>query len=111
MAIKKIKVQVTRTDEYVVEIDEAIYNEEWREKFATVFWPLESTEDIAQDLAQKQMISGQGFWEGYGFVKQDGRLWFPIHAQKATEGLNVRVISKEDYEFDIEEIIESEVQN
>ena len=109
MAIKKFKVEVTRTDEYIVEIDEDIYNKKWREEFQQYFWPLDSTEAIAKDLAVKQMISGQGFWEGYGYVKQDGKMWFPLHARKAVEGLNIQVISRDDYECETEEIVEAPI--
>lgn len=109
MAIKKFKVEVTRTDEYLVEIDEEIYNKKWRMEFAEVFWPLESTADIAQDLAANQMIHGQKFWEGYGYVKEKGKLWFPHHDKKPTEGLNIERISSEDYDFDVEEVHQSEI--
>lgn len=101
MAIKKFKVIATRTDEYIVEIDETLYNEEWRESFSNHFWDLDSTEDVAADLALAQIKRGDSHKEGYGYVKKNGKLPFPIHDKEPSEGLNIQVIS-EDYDYDTE---------
>jgi hypothetical protein len=104
MAITKFKVEVIRTDEFIVEIDEEIYNEEWRKNFEKVFWPLESTEDIAKDLAIHQAERGDKFQEGYGYIKRDGKLWFPIHDKKAQEGLHIRTIDVDNTETEVVEV-------
>lgn len=106
MAIRKFKVEVVRRDEFVVEIDDSIYNKEWRKDFATAFWPLEKTEDIAKDLAIHQAEHGDRFQEGYGYIKRDGKLWFPIHDKKPTRGLNVITVSTDDVETEVDELKE-----
>lgn len=94
--MKKIRVEVKRTDTYVVEIDESIYNEEWYDDFKKHFHDIADHTDvvsdpdenlknailegIAIDLSQQQARLGSdtssGFIEGFGYVTRDGEVPF-----------------------------------
>jgi hypothetical protein len=117
--MKKFTVEVIRTDEYEIEIDETLYNEAWQEEFGKFMWPLDGLKDIARDIAWHQMRNGNDrFLEGYGNITRDGSLPFDFRDfdengdlkpedQRANPapGLNINVITEDDeYEFNIEEV-------
>lgn len=125
--MKKYNVTVTRTDEYIVEIDETIYNEEWMKDFERYFHPLDGDmKEIAIDLATHQARFGSdvsgGFIEGYGYISRDGKLPFSFEdydekgkelpedkKREAAPGLNIRIISEDDdIETDVEEVMDEE---
>lgn len=105
--MRKYKVTVTRTDEYIVEIDETIYNEEWRADFERYFHPLdEGLESIAEDIAVFRARFGERFQEGYGRITEDSTV-YPSLKDEYAEGLNIIVQSEDDdIEASVEEIIE-----
>ncbi|MFN8347456.1 MAG: hypothetical protein U0X91_20805 [Spirosomataceae bacterium] len=105
--MKKFKVQVTIIQEYTVEIDEAIYNDEWQGEFEKNFWNLgnDRNSGIAEALVHGKAISRDSFIEGFGVVTIDGKLPFEYRDETAAEGLNIIVDSEnEDIEYDINEI-------
>jgi hypothetical protein len=112
--MKRIRIEVVRTDEYIIEVDESVYNDEFMKDFRENFYPLHDTEDLAKHLAQYQARfgKGDGFIEGFGYVKRDGELpfslkdfdekgnWLPVEKRRqAAPGLNI-VIEDEDNEID-----------
>jgi hypothetical protein len=74
MAIKKYKIEVTRVDEYEIEIDDAIYTDEVIEQWSEGFY--ETNEDTRQEDFVKHLANGltsggiKEAMEGFGFVKQ-----------------------------------------
>lgn len=80
--MKKFKCTVTRVDEYEIEIDEEIINEEWLAAFRDFMYPFEDLEEHAEHLAQYEARIGSGFIEGYGVVKRNGRLPYPYNTKK-----------------------------
>lgn len=124
MPIRKFKVTVRREDEYIVEIDDAIYNEEWFEDFRKVFYPFTELEEIAGHLAQYQARFGQEndhrFIEGFGAVTRDGKMPYSYEdydgkgkqkpeskLEKPAKGLNIVIVDEEnEIETDVEEIVE-----
>ena len=113
--MKKFKVTVTRVDEYIIEIDESIYNEEWKKSFEEHFFDVDRLERVAVHLAQFQArLSDHSFIEGFGHVNRDGRLpfssedydsnsnWLPLDKRrKAAPGLNI-IIEDEDNNIECE---------
>ncbi|MFW0737603.1 hypothetical protein [Flavobacterium sp. T12S277] len=74
MALRKYKVEVTRIDEYEIEIDDAIYTNEVIEQWSESFF--ETDEDCRQEDFAKHLAKGltrggiKDGLEGFGFVKQ-----------------------------------------
>ena len=114
--MKKFKCTVTRTDEYEIEIDENIINEEWMEHFRSYMYDFDELSEHAEHLAQFQARLGseQDFIEGYGYVTRDGELpyshedfdkngnWLPeAERRQPTPGINIKIIS-EDNECDLQ---------
>lgn len=117
--MKRFHVTVTRTDEYIIEVDEAIYNEEWKKDFEEHFFNVRTLEDVASHLAQYQArFSDHDFIEGFGYVKRDGKLPFSLadydgygdllprsKRRRPVPGLNIIIKSEDNQiEIDVEEI-------
>lgn len=118
--MKKFKCTVTRTDEYEIEIDESIINEEWMEHFRSYMYNFNELSEHAEHLAQYQARLGSDydFIEGYGYVKRDGELpyshedfdkngnWLPeAERRQPAPGININIISEDDdCEVDVEEL-------
>lgn len=68
--IKKFEVEAVRTDSYTIEVDEDIWNEAERKNWSSVFWQIDSVEDVAEAVAGCLIRQEPGaFWEGFGHVK------------------------------------------
>lgn len=120
--MKKFKCTVTRTDEYEIEIDENIINEEWMEHFRSYMYDFDELSEHAEHLAQFQARFGseQDFIEGYGYVTRDGKLPFShedygkdgkilpeTERRQQALGLNIKIISEDDgCDVEIEEVEE-----
>lgn len=118
--MKKFKCTVTRTDEYEIEFDESIYDEEWMEAFRAYMFDFHNLSQHAQYIAQHQarLGSARDFIEGYGYVKRDGDLplsgkdfdkdgkWLPASKRRQpAPGININILSEdEDCEVDVEEV-------
>ncbi|MEO8532832.1 MAG: hypothetical protein ABI441_03745 [Flavobacterium sp.] len=113
MAIKKYKVEVTRVDEYEIEIDDAIYTDDVIEQWSEIFF--NTDEDTRQEDFAKHLASGitsagiKEVLEGFGYVKQkhhntsDGDILpqYTSQLKKVTEeeyspGILVNIISHND---------------
>jgi hypothetical protein len=71
MALKKYRVEVTRVDEYIIEIDTDVWNEGLIQQFNDSIYESEDAEDIAKHLATSISCQGKAEWmEGFGYVKQ-----------------------------------------
>lgn len=74
MAIKKYTVEVVRTDEFEIEIDDSIYTDEFIETWSESFYDTEEgsrQEDFVKHLASGLTRAGiANGLEGFGYVKQ-----------------------------------------
>jgi len=80
--MKKFRVIVTRTDEYVIEIDETQYDEKKMQEFRDQFYGFTDLEEHAKHIAQlRARFHSESFFEGYGVIKMNGE--FPFHREGA----------------------------
>ena len=117
MALKKFTIEVTRTDEYEIEIDTDVWNQERINAYNDSFQDAETIDDIVKIVAK--CISHQGkneFIEGFGFIKQKwhksepGKLntqyssgFTKVTDEEYSEGLLVNIIAHADAdEYDVE---------
>lgn len=102
--MKRFKTTVTRTDEYIIEIDENILNEQWMEDFREHFYNFHTLEQHAEHIAQIRARTGEGFIEGYGntMVNDQAPWWSKKNYEKA---INIKIVSEDqDCEVEVEEI-------
>jgi len=109
--MKRFKTTVTRTDEYIIEIDENVIDEQWMDDFRHVFFDIYDLEEHAEQLAQMRARIGEGFIEGYGNVKVNGKLpWYVSQKEKDSrlpceDAFNIIIKSEDnDCEVEVEEI-------
>ena len=102
--MKRFKTTVTRTDEYIIEIDENVIDEQWMDDFRKHFYRFDSYEEHAEHIAQIRAKQGEGFIEGYGSTMIDGKPpWWS--AKDYERGINIIVKSEgKDCEVEVEEI-------
>jgi len=102
--MKRFKTTVTRTDEYIIEFDENIINEEWMGDFRSCFYGFHTLEEHAEHIAQIRARVGDGFIEGYGNTMINGKppWWNTKDYEKA---INIRIVNEDrDKEIEVEEI-------
>lgn len=105
MKLAKFKVRVTREDEYEIEIDEKVHDEQWMDDFRNVFYDYYSLEDHAEHLGQHRARFKDPFIEGYGYVLVDGKNPTWRKDIEPTKSINIKVISEDDnVEIDVYEI-------
>jgi len=116
--MKKFRCVVTRTDEYVIELDETVFTEEYMEEFRGVFYPFYSLDDHAEHLAKMQAIIGDdSFIEGYGHVLRDGKLPFSgadfdkdgaflpeEQRRKPAQGINIIIEDEDECDVEVTEV-------
>lgn len=102
--MKRFKTTVTRTDEYIIEFDESIINEEWMDDFRSCFYGFHTLEEHAEHIAQIRARIGEGFIEGYGNTMVNGKP--PWWSSKDYEkGINIVVKSEDNIrEVEVKEI-------
>lgn len=68
--MKKFNVEVSRIDEYIVEIDETVWNEEFLAEWAETFFEFDDLEDLAKHISFLFLRFGHGeFFEGFGHIE------------------------------------------
>ena len=106
--MKRFKCKVERTDEYIIEFDENIWNEEMMTAFREVFFNFHSLEEHAEQVAQMRARFGNDFIEGYGIPRVNGKLpWCVKEDDKNAQNSGVNIIIEsedEDVCVDIREI-------
>jgi hypothetical protein len=102
--IRRFKTTVIREDEYIIEIDDEVIDEEWMKKYSEDFRNIPSLKGHIENLAWNRMVNGEDFYEGYGNVLHDGAI-----AWQATgyveKGINIKVVNKDDIEVFAEEML------
>lgn len=106
MTIRKFRIEVTRTDEYIIEIDDEIYNNDWIADFEQTMYPLDDgIESIAKDIAQFRARVGKRFQEGYGCISENGCMTSSLNQEDYAEGIDITVESEDDdIQFDVDEL-------
>ncbi|MBN8565254.1 MAG: hypothetical protein J0M25_00780 [Flavobacteriales bacterium] len=112
--MKTFNIKLVREDEYKIEVDSEVWNEEARKDFETVFWPLPELEDVAKSVAEGITRRGIGqFYEGFGHLVtfRDGKEMIQrkivngqIHKREAGDyckGIIVHILDF-DYDYSIE---------
>lgn len=105
--MKKFKVKVERTDEYIIEFNEDIINKEFMESYKEFFSDLETLKEHAENIAQFRARFGEGFIEGYGNPMVNGRKPFGVKEEDVEKGINIKVISEDnpnDMWIEVEEL-------
>jgi len=104
--MKQFKVKATRTDEYIIEIDENELNEKWMEDFRQAFFDFHTYEEHAEQIAMMRARFGEGFIEGYGNILVDGnKPWYITDEKQVNKAINIKIVSEDnDREIEVEEI-------
>ncbi|WP_099301957.1 hypothetical protein [Bacillus sp. Marseille-P3800] len=103
--MKKFRCTVTRTDEYEIELDENVMNEEWMEDFRENLYNFKSLKDHAEHIAQHKARFDDAFIEGYGEPLINGKKNWRTKEGEEEAHINVNVIS-EDSECEVDVIEE-----
>jgi len=92
--MKTFETEVIRRDNYEIEIDEEIWNEQALKDWGSVFHPVDSVKDIAKHLAICIIRQGyESFIEGYGYV----RTFYSNGTQYTAYGEGFKPIADDDY--------------
>ena len=106
--MRKFKVKVERIDEYEIGLDENIINEEFMEHYKEYFSDIDTLEEHAENIAIFRARFGERFIEGYGNPMVNGRLPFMVKEKDVERGINIKVISEDDFNdmyTEVEEVI------
>jgi hypothetical protein len=105
----KFKCTVYREDQYEIEIDDNLINEDYLEAFREVFWDAYDLEDLAEHLAQFQarIAPADGFFEGFGYVKINNQFRNPKKAKPSPE-FSIKVIEEDSCRVEVLPIEEKE---
>ena len=96
--MKKFKVEVERVDEYEIEFDEEIINDEFMKDYKEFFSDIETLEEHAENIAVFRARFGERFIEGYGNPMVNGRSPFMVKEEDVERGINIKVISEGDFD-------------
>ena len=106
--MRKFKVKVERIDEYEIEFDEDIINQEFMDSYKKFFSDIDTLKEHAENIAQFRARFGERFIEGYGNPMVNGRLPWMVEEKDAQKGINIKVISEDDFNemwVEVKEII------
>lgn len=106
--MRKFKVRVERVNDYEIEFDEDIINNEFIESYKEYFSDIETLEEHAENIAIFRARFGEGFIEGYGNPMVNGRMPFMVKEENVEKGINIKIISEDnpnDIYVEVEEII------
>ncbi|RXZ77975.1 hypothetical protein EBB07_28360 [Paenibacillaceae bacterium] len=103
--MKRYLCKVQRTDEYIVELDESVLDEEWMKGYREYFADLHDLEEHAENIAQYRARFGERYIEGYGVPLNDGKKpWF-ANDKEVNRAINIKIISEDsECEVDVSEM-------
>lgn len=116
--MKKYNINAIRTDEYIIEVDENVWNQEALDIWNSVFGGCDTLQELAEHISFLILRFGyERFLEGFGYLyvqSEDGRqktLFKRDDAGKCVivtefaEGIKVTIISEDDeYDFETKEL-------
>jgi len=102
---RKFKCTVERTDEYIIEFDDKIINQEWLDHFSRYFYNFQELEEHAEHIAQIRARTEQDFIEGYGVPLVNGKIPIFSDNNSIEKGINIIIVSEDEMcDVDVEEI-------
>ena len=91
--MKKFNTEVTKVDEFRVEFDETVINEEWMAHFRKFFYDYYTLEEHADHIAQfRSRFKGQMI-EGYGVPLEDGKVPYWAEENQVNKAINIVFIN------------------
>jgi hypothetical protein len=103
--MKRFKCTVERTDEYIIEFDENVINDEWMEGFSSYMWKVTEHEELAEHIAQFRARFGERFIEGFGRPLENGKKPTWAEDDELNKAINVQVVSEDNECYvEVEEI-------
>jgi hypothetical protein len=93
--MKKFKCTVERTDEYIIEFDENVINDEFLKGFSGYIFHVEDLIDLAEHIAQFRARFGEGFIEGIGRPLEDGERPAFANEKELIRAININVVSED----------------
>jgi len=103
--MKRFKCKVERIDEYIIEFDESVLNDEWLDEFSKHFYKFKDLEEHAEHIAQHRARFEQNFIEGYGIPLVNGKVPHFADEKSVSKAINIIIVNEdEDCEVEVEEI-------
>lgn len=103
--IRKFRCEVTRVDEYEIELDDEVLNEEFLNEFSKYFYEFDTLEEHAEYIAEFRARFGERFIEGYGSPLVNGKKPYFEQEKYVNKAINIKVISEDDdCEVEVEEL-------
>jgi hypothetical protein len=108
--MKRFKCEVTRVDEYIIEIDENVINQEYMDDWKKQFYKFDTLKEHAEHIAQlRARFPDDSFIEGYGKIKVNGKPPFSFNDKEIREdfedAINIQIVSEDrNCNVDVEEI-------
>lgn len=103
--MKKFKCTVERTDEYIIEFEENVINDDFLKGFSSYITHVSDHSELAEHIASFRARFGEGFIEGIGRPLQNGKRPPFADETELIQAINIKVISEDsDCSIDVEEI-------
>lgn len=93
--MRKFECRVIREEEYEVEFNEEVCNEEWMEEFRKSFYSFHTLEEHAEHIAQFRARFGKRFIEGYGIPLENDRVPYWADVKQVNHAINIKVTSED----------------
>ena len=102
---KRFKCTVERTDEYIIEFDDEIINQEWLDEFYESQIRFKELKEHAEHISQLKARSDNIFMEGYGIPLVNGKSLHFADEHSIEKGINIIIVSEDEMcDVDVEEI-------
>ncbi|APJ11131.1 hypothetical protein [Bacillus safensis] len=80
---------VERHDQYTIELDENVLNEEWMQNFRETFYDFTTLTEHAEHIARTRSILGSAFIDGYGVPLENGQAPSWANKEDINEAINI----------------------
>ena len=103
--MKRFNCTVERTDEYIIEFDENVINEDFLKGFSGYITPVSDHEELAEYIAEFRARHGERFIEGIGRPLQNGGRPSFANQEELNNSINIKIVSEDDdCDVNVEEI-------
>lgn len=80
---------VERQDQYTIEFDENVLNDEWIQSFRETFYDFATLTEHAEHIAKTRAILGSTFIDGYGIPLENGQAPRWANKEDINEAINI----------------------